>query len=722
MRIAILSNQNNPLCYMDNDLADALHYFDDCLHTYLAGSQYTYEFKTFTDHPDSDHLAVGNHLAFRDPKWNKDYYLTIMSVERSSTLISITAYGLSLELTNEDKQPEKFQNITFEQRFNGATPDLGEFRIGVNEIAGQKRSWEFTGTDSFLKRIFSIANEFDAEIGFECHLNDDYSLNEYLINVYKKHDDTHQGLGTNRTGQVIRYGSGLSGIEKTEDITDLYTSIKPIGKNGLTLSGRSDKIYDSEGKLLFECDGLAIHGVQARDRFPSTLKESADRYTQKFLGVDTDSKDVLMSTGLRELKKVCDPKLSYKVDGYIDAEIGDTVTLEDSSYKPALYVQCRVVEQEVSFTDPTRSKTTFDNFSEVTPQLSSEITTIVQQLIEKTKVYIGQIVSTNGVQFANGTGSTVLTAMVMDGATDIADDLVIKWYRDGTEVGTGKTLTVQAATITKTALYGFKAFDKGVVRSQCQVTVVNVEDGQDGSPGKDGKGISNQSITYGLSASESTQPSSWSNAVPTLVKGQYLWTKMVLTYTDNTTSTSYQKTYIPKDGTNGDDGIPGKDGTGIKNSVVSYAVSTSGSSAPTYGWQTAFPTVATGQYLWTRTIFTYTDNTSETVYTVSRVGKDGSTGPQGNPGKDGSDAPAGIVLTVQSSNGDTFKNSDFNTNLKASVTKGNKELTSSEILALGAVVWYEMVNGSPKKVGTGITLSVTNTTSPTRTFYAQLEG
>ena len=152
--------------------------------------------------------------------------------------------------------------------------------------------------------------------------------------------------------------------------------------------------------------------------------------------------------------------------------------------------------------------------------------------------------------------------------------------------------------------------------------VVNISiAGTDGIAGKDGVGVKSHLITYGLSASETTQPTSWSTQVPTLTKGNYLWTKTTWTYTDNTTETGYQKTYIAKDGNNGKDGIAGKDGVGIKNTAFFYASSTSGTTKPTTGWSATIPSVSPGNYLWTKTTWTYTDNTSETGYSVSKMGE-----------------------------------------------------------------------------------------------------
>ena len=151
--------------------------------------------------------------------------------------------------------------------------------------------------------------------------------------------------------------------------------------------------------------------------------------------------------------------------------------------------------------------------------------------------------------------------------------------------------------------------------------------GSDGVAGKDGVGIKSTTITYAQNTSGTTAPTSgWQNTVPTLIKGQYLWTKTVWSYTDNTTEVGYTVSYNAKDGNDGNDGIAGKDGVGIKSTTITYAASTSGTTKPTTGWTSTIPIVAEGNFLWTKTVWLYTDNTSETGYSVAKMGAKGDTG------------------------------------------------------------------------------------------------
>ncbi|WP_228777583.1 hypothetical protein, partial [Lactococcus lactis] len=193
-------------------------------------------------------------------------------------------------------------------------------------------------------------------------------------------------------------------------------------------------------------------------------------------------------------------------------------------------------------------------------------------------------------------------------------------------------------------------------------------DGHDGRAGKDGVGIKTTVITYAISTSGTTAPNTgWTNSVPSLVKGQYLWTKTVWTYSDTTSETGYSVTYIAKDGNNGHDGIAGKDGTGIKTTTITYAGSTSGTIAPASGWTSTVPTVAAGSYLWTKTLWTYTDNTSETGYSVAKMGNNGTPGPQGPPGSNGDP-------------GKTVSNTEPTTRFKGLTWKysGTTDLTASD--------------------------------------------
>lgn len=166
-------------------------------------------------------------------------------------------------------------------------------------------------------------------------------------------------------------------------------------------------------------------------------------------------------------------------------------------------------------------------------------------------------------------------------------------------------------------------------------SLIKGDKGDRGDTGAAGKGIASNAVAYQAGASGTTAPTgAWQATVPAVAASQYLWTRFVVTYTDSTTSTAYS---VGKMGANGSPGSPGAAGKGVKSTAVSYQSSASATTAPTGTWAASPPTAAAGQYLWTRFVMTYTDNTSTTAYSIARQGADGANGAAGKPGADGAD-------------------------------------------------------------------------------------
>lgn len=146
-----------------------------------------------------------------------------------------------------------------------------------------------------------------------------------------------------------------------------------------------------------------------------------------------------------------------------------------------------------------------------------------------------------------------------------------------------------------------------------------------GTDGAAGVGVKSSTVTYQASTSGTTIPSgSWVSTIPNVADGQYLWTRTVIAYTDGKTTTSYSVGKMGQNGSNGApgkpgaDGKPGTDGVGIKSTSVKYQAGASQTTAPTGVWLDAVPKLsAATPYLWTKTVITYTNDTSSTSYSVS---------------------------------------------------------------------------------------------------------
>ena len=266
----------------------------------------------------------------------------------------------------------------------------------------------------------------------------------------------------------------------------------------------------------------------------------------------------------------------------------------------------------------------------------------------------------------------------------------------------------QAVTVTFTAA-------ASTVKAACEATIPLTVDGDISFTKKFSFGVAlkgqagtsvtvkSKSVTYQAGTSGTTAPTgTWSSSVPSVTKGQFLWTKTVVTYSDGNSTTAYSVAYQPTNGTNGTS-------VTISSTSVAYQASTSGTTAPTGTWSSSVPSVANGSYLWTRTVVTYSDKTTTTSYSVAYKGTNGS---------NGADA---ITLTVTSSNGTIFKNADIATTLTAHVYKAGKELSATEISALGTVKWYK--DGSTTAAASGTTYSIAaGDVSNKTSIVAQLEG
>ena len=140
-------------------------------------------------------------------------------------------------------------------------------------------------------------------------------------------------------------------------------------------------------------------------------------------------------------------------------------------------------------------------------------------------------------------------------------------------------------------------------------------------------------VEYYLSTSAtSLSGGSWSTTAPTWVNGKYMWSRTV------TTDGAGYRTYSPNQngvciagaqgatgakGDKGDTGGTGATGKGVKSIVEQYYKSTSATAMSGGSWSTTYPGWENSKYIWTRSVITYTDNTTSTTTAVC------VTGPQG---------------------------------------------------------------------------------------------
>ena len=497
------------VAFVDNDKQTTLNYYDDTWTRNLETGSSTFEFTVFKKSIKSDTVTqraynLLNEKAFVSFKYKgKSYVFSVMTVEEDEQTIKCYCENLNLELINEYANPYKSDKaMSFVEYCNAM--DLLNFThlsVGINEISDRKRTLEWEGQDTKLARLLSLAKKFDAEIEFDTQLNADSSIKSFKVNVYHENDDTHQGVGQVRNDIQLTYGKNLKSIKRKIDKTGIYTMLVPTGKRTVkndkgeeveevVTIGNLTPAYsenNKDGVREFYQNGDGLYAPIAAQMYPSTFTSGtqADQWIRKDLEVDSDNPSVIRAAGIRNLKKNAYPALTYEIDGFIDADIGDTIRIYDSGFAPVLFVKARISDQKISFTNPTRNKTTASNFKALENSLSDGIQAAFERLFEATKSYSIKLATDNGIVFKNNTGQTVITPSLFKGGKPISANVTWRWSLDG-NVTVGMTYLVRGESITGTATLSVAAYIGNDEVATDEITLVNVNDGRNGRDGAKG--------------------------------------------------------------------------------------------------------------------------------------------------------------------------------------------------------------------------------------------
>lgn len=155
--------------------------------------------------------------------------------------------------------------------------------------------------------------------------------------------------------------------------------------------------------------------------------------------------------------------------------------------------------------------------------------------------------------------------------------------------------------------------------------------------------------------------------------GSYIGTCVDYAKDDPTSVGAYKWAKIK--GETGAKGEKGDTGKGVKSTAVTYQVSSSGTAIPTETWSSSVPSASAGQYLWIRTVITYTDNTTSTIYSVSRMGTNGTNGANGKS----IGSVINYYLATASASGVTAATSGWTTTVQ-SVSASKKYLWNYEVV------------------------------------------
>lgn len=370
-------------------LATSSGIYDDKHTLTLDAGSSSYEFKISKNDEASQCMDSGNYIVLQNDD-GKTWLFTILDYEETQYTKTVYAEDAGIELLNKACDIWKANGPhSFEYYFNLVTSGT-PWKLGVNQLAGLERTLTYEGRDTGLGRLLSILKGFD---NAECTFDVAVKMNapsEFKINVYKQ-------VGSDRSDVQMVYNHELNDIVKKESRAEFVTALCGVGGTVTPPEGQeaaeqknidfADLEYNKDGLVTTKGDKF-LRAIDANKRF----NPGQTTYIEAFYEYDTQSASELLNRTITRLKTYSEPQYTYTADvKVIDStlKIGDTVTIIDHDYNPALYLSARVAKLEKSYTDPAQNTIEFCNYQLLSSRLADKLArlqTIVNKLPSASQV------------------------------------------------------------------------------------------------------------------------------------------------------------------------------------------------------------------------------------------------------------------------------------------------------------------------------------------------
>ena len=370
-------------------LATSSGIYDDKHTLTLDAGSSSYEFKISKNDEASQCMDSGNYIVLQNDD-GKTWLFTILDYEETQYTKTVYAEDAGIELLNKACDVWKSSGPhSFEYYFNLVTSGT-PWKLGVNQLAGLERTLTYEGRDTGLGRLLSILKGFD---NAECTFDVAVKMNapsEFKINVYKQ-------VGSDRSDVQMVYNHELNDIVKKESRAEFVTALCGVGGTVTPPEGQeaaeqknidfADLEYNKDGLVTTKGDKF-LRAIDANKRF----NPGQTTYIEAFYEYDTQSASELLNRTITRLKTYSEPQYTYTADvKVIDStlKIGDTVTIIDHDYNPALYLSARVAKLEKSYTDPAQNTIEFCNYRLLSSRLADKLAklqTVVNKLPSASQV------------------------------------------------------------------------------------------------------------------------------------------------------------------------------------------------------------------------------------------------------------------------------------------------------------------------------------------------
>lgn len=347
----------------NGDLSRITTYFDDSYVQDLGTGAETFTFSTLADTEQSQHLVAGNFIAFKEDGEFKLFNIIQIEETHEDTFIKTVYCEMAgIELINEIIRPMKVLNSSL-RKFLTTILEGTEWQLGRLD-AGFTQVHDFEITDH--KSVYELIQEhavgtFGAEISYRVEIEHGRIVGKY-IDCYKERG--------NSNGFRFAYGSNLTSVTRTVDMSNLATALIGVGKSGLTFKSvetgdkplNQDFIVNETAFKQWNINGSHIFGVHKEE---------------------TDSPQELLRLTRLALEERANPQIKYEMKVELlgrEVKIGDTVNIVDHEFNPPLYLSARVNQLTRSKTDPYNDEVVLANFKEVRSNITDEMRNLASQL------------------------------------------------------------------------------------------------------------------------------------------------------------------------------------------------------------------------------------------------------------------------------------------------------------------------------------------------------
>jgi phage minor structural protein len=402
--IYILNENEIPVAVLNPELPEGCPFYDDVLTRRLEYGYMTFEFEVPADHPVSNRIATNGYVVYPYTKDGSPYYFRILETTetngdgyRKKVFCENAAVD---DLLGNPVRPATLNSYTLEQAINYVLAG-SDWVCGDVEFAGVK-DIKIDDYMTSLEALHKVLDTFGAEIEFHVQFEGLRVMEKKVSAVIQR-------------GKVTRkpfvYSLDLMEVERIEDTTNLVTAMIGVGKGDTTGQFFTFANYTPPG-----LDTTKYEKPAGADWVGSL--EAFQRWGKKgrhIFGIHRDDQATnpveLFQNTLNALDKYSKPLYTYRVGMVLladllgleahEVDLGDTVTVKDTTFQPELILEARIIEMKESVRDPSKNEVTLGEFRPISITENQRIRDIQRRLDQKEALW-------DQVKYARGTGAHVI--------------------------------------------------------------------------------------------------------------------------------------------------------------------------------------------------------------------------------------------------------------------------------------------------------------------------